>query len=144
MAKLSVQKLFETARVPLGGRAPWNTTISEQGSGVYVLTLRGAKQPALNKLSRATASRWIRGQDVIYIGRGKNLRRRLQQFYRHKHGRSSPHRGGQDVLLLKRKMTVHWGKVDDYVAAERRMMEAFEAAADSKPFANRVRAAKAA
>jgi hypothetical protein len=76
------------------------------------------------------------------------VRGRLRAFYRHVHGNPSPHRGGQDVLLLLEHwpLWVYWAQVPPMQAAaiEARMLARFADAlpagtAHRLPFANRNR-----
>jgi hypothetical protein len=84
---------------------------------------------------------WLPDQKIIYIGRAKQLRRRLRQFRRHVYGRMSPHRGGQAILLLDCVKTITWAEVPDYGKAEAALIDAFHAKIGRKPFGNRVRSA---
>ena len=65
---------------------PWNTKLLVDVPGVYVVAETPIK--------------------VLYIGKAKNLAKRLSQFYRHKYGAKAPHRGGRPAaeraLLLPR------------------------------------------
>jgi hypothetical protein len=120
--------LFERAGLAAAGSVAWKEEVPERGSGVYVIT---ASEPPSDE------------QLVVYIGRSKNLCRRLSQFYKHRYGQSAPHRGGQEILTLSGKLTVYWCAVADYPGAEKAMMEAFHGVAGVWPFGNRMKSAVA-
>jgi hypothetical protein len=104
----------------LCGPVPWGTPLPDRTPGVYVITAAG--------------------QDVVYIGRaGSSLQKRLGQFYRHVYGRRSPHRGGQDILLLTGPLEVYWATTRDYVAIEHGLIEAFHKRWGRKPIGNKNR-----
>lgn len=138
---ISAQALFKHVDLTECGPVKWRDPITETGSGVYVVALA---DPAggVGELPESLVARWIDGQEIVYIGRGKNLGRRLKQFYRHKHGARSPHRGGQDIILLDRPLLVYWSAVEAYVAKEKELIEAFRDAVGTIPFGNRIRAAQ--
>ncbi len=117
--------LFDRAGISDSTSVAWNEKVSERGPGVYIIS----------------SSHQSVGQSVVYIGRSKHLRRRLNEFYRHKYGSRAPHRGGQEVLRLPGNLTVHWAAVADYPAAEKAMLEAFREAVGVWPIANLVKAA---
>jgi hypothetical protein len=85
---------------------------------------------------------WVPDEVIIYIGRAKQLKRRLHQFRRHVYGRTSPHSGGQAILLLEGAKTITWAEVEDYGKAEAALIDAFCAHVGQRPFGNRVRSAK--
>ena len=116
--------------------------IPEVGPGVYVIKITGSGESATRNLTDAQRRHWCDDQDIVYIGRSKHLRRRLRDFYRHQWGNSRPHRGGQDVKLLRCDLLVFWGSTLDYASAEKAMIEAFTLVVGRRPFANRMRAAR--
>lgn len=141
--RLLVRSLFDIANVALSGQVPWKAGIPYRGAGVYVVSVMEGHAPAFDLLTDVERTHWIAGQDIVYIGRSKQLRRRLKEFYRHIYGRPSPHKGGQSLLQLGCPMLVSWGAADDYAAAEYRMIEAFKhLVGGKKPFANKMRAAR--
>ena len=85
---------------------------------------------------------WVPDEVIIYIGRAKQLKRRLHQFRRHVYGRTSPHSGGQAILLLEGAKTITWAEVEDYGKAEAALIDAFCAHVGQRPLGNRVRSAK--
>lgn len=143
MNALAPEELFARASVPMHGPVVWQTPIPENGSGVYVIALADPTRVSLARVEAGELGRWIGGQEIVYIGRAKHLRRRLRQFYRHQYGNPRPHRGGQSILLLDGEKLVYWGSATDFQQAEHRMIEAFRAAVGAMPFANRVRSAQA-
>ena len=105
--KITVTELFQPADLRACGPVPWDERVTEPSPGIYVIATVSHPNDAgdfaldVGNLDAQIAKRWI-GQPVIYIGRTKrSLSRRIAEFYRHKHDARGPHRGGQDVLLLK-------------------------------------------
>jgi hypothetical protein len=139
---LSVPDLFRVVSLGMRGPVPWGTPIEETSSGVYVIALVDPAAPFVENLSEAELARWNAGEEIIYIGRATGLRKRIAQFYRHEYGRSSPHRGGQDIKLLSASIQVCWAGASDCAAAERLMIDKFRAEVGALPFANRMRAAR--
>src|SRR5271167_3401408 len=78
-------------------------------------------------------------QKIIYIGRAKQLRRRLRQFPRHVYVRTSPHRGGQAILVLDCAKMIAWAGISDYGNAEAALMDAVRSKIGRKPLGNRIR-----
>jgi hypothetical protein len=109
---VTIQQLF--AHVGLLPRGPvrWKTEISEHCAGIYVVVLGGqsdncpfSDEAALKLDAReieAERDRWLTGEVILYIGQTtkQTLGHRLHQFYIHRYGNRSPHRGGQAVHLL--------------------------------------------
>jgi hypothetical protein len=140
-AALSVGELLTAARLSLSGSCEWDVQTPERGSGVYLITI-DPLAVSLAALPETLLPRWNRGQEIVYIGRGVNLRRRLSQFYRHTVGHPRPHRGGEDILRVTARKTVFWVKTDQHADAERRLMESFKSRVGSMPFGNRIRSAR--
>jgi hypothetical protein len=140
---LTAERLFDEAEIEMCGPVAWKTRLPETGPGIYVITTIDTK-PDPRRLDETSLKRWIYDEVIVYIGRSKNLRRRLNEFYRHKHGASRPHHGGQNILLLDCQLQVYWGTAGDYQAAERRLIETFKNRVQSMPFANHIRAARPA
>jgi hypothetical protein len=139
---LSVPNLFRSASLNMRGPVPWGTPIDETSAGIYVIALVDPTALFPENLSEAELARWNAGEKIIYIGRATKLRKRMAQFYRHKYGRSSPHRGGQDIKLLEASIQVFWACASDCAEAERAMIDKFFAEVGALPFANRMRAAR--
>jgi hypothetical protein len=113
---ISVHDVFQVANLRPNGPVCWGERVPEYGTGVYVIV----------------------ADDVpVYIGRTG-----LRQFYRHKYGASSPHRGGQAMLLLKCPLLVYWAPTGDYAATEHVMIEWFRSQAGKLPLGNRIRSAR--
>jgi len=136
---LSVPDLFRRVSLEMCGPVEWLTPLEDTSSGVYVIALVNPAAPFTENLSDTELARWNAGEEIIYIGKATNLHKRIAQFYRHKYGRSSPHRGGQDIKLLKASIRVYWGRVIDCATAERSMIDEFYAQVGALPFANRIR-----
>jgi hypothetical protein len=139
---LSVLELFRRAEIEMRGPVRWSDPIPEMSSGIYVVALVDLTAVVPEKLSQSERDRWNLGEEIIYIGKAKSLRQRLQQFYRHVHGRRSPHRGGQDLKLLQAPLQVYWGCAADCAAAEGSMIDIFYSEIGKLPFANKMRGAQ--
>jgi hypothetical protein len=127
VVSITPEWLFARSGIEPSGAVAWRDPIQERGSGVYVIT--AASLPGSC-------------QQIVYIGRAKCLCRRLSQFYRHKYGAPSPHRGGQEILKLDGPLTVHWGRTESYAEGEHLMMEAFRSQVGAWPYGNRVKSAR--
>jgi hypothetical protein len=140
MTSISVEGLYALAGIVPTGTTQWGDDVPTEQSGVYVISIANEMaDPSIPDHERAF---WLPHQTVIYIGRAKQLRRRLHQFRRHVYGRTSPHRGGQAILLLNCAKTITWAEVEDYGATEAALIEAFRAQVGRIPFGNRVRSAE--
>lgn len=142
---VTVAEIFKAADLDPCGPVSWNTRLPETQPGVYVLSLlvdphaEFSDSPA-PKLPKELSIKWLDRQPVVYIGRTRrSLQYRIGQFYRHKYGNKSPHRGGQSILLLDPKPWVFWARADDPTVAERKMIEAFREKTNALPFGNRCR-----
>jgi hypothetical protein len=142
MKLTSVHELLSEAGLALGGSVAWGEPIPEISSGIYIIALQDPSTIELNSLAEPLRKHWNEGQEIIYIGRSINLRRRMSQFYKHKHGDLRPHRGGQDLLLLSGNKTVFWSSAVQYGNAEHCLLTIFQRRVGQMPFANRVRSAK--
>lgn len=140
---LVAEDLFEMAGLKATGPVAWGTVPPASGSGVYAVSIEPGAIDLCN-LDEALQGRWIPNQAIVYIGRAKALKKRVRQFYRHKYGKTSPHRGGQSILLLKSPLLVYWAETTDYALAEDRLIEAFRARCGKIPFGNRVKSARMA
>ncbi|WP_143111361.1 hypothetical protein [Hyphomicrobium facile] len=109
---------------------------------MYVIGLVDPAASFAENLPEAELSHWNAGQQIIYIGRATKLRRRLSEFYRHVHGRPSPHRGGEAIKLLAASVEVYWGVASDRIKAEHSMIGMFETEVGALPFGNRNRGTK--
>jgi hypothetical protein len=136
---LSVEELYALAGVISTGATRWGDDVPCKQPGVYVISI----EDEVTDLNLPVHERafWVPDQKIIYIGRAKQLRRRLHQFRRHVYGRTSPHRGGQAILLLDCVKTVTWAETPDYGNAEAALIDAFHAKTGRKPFGNRLRSA---
>ena len=139
---LSVPELFRRASLEMRGPVPWATSIPETASGVYVIALADPGANFTAKLSEDQLKRWNADEEIIYIGKATSIRKRIAQFYRHQYGRSSPHRGGQDIKLLTGATQIYWGVATKFAAAEKTLIDAFFDEVGALPFGNRMRAAQ--
>lgn len=116
---MSVRRLFGGR--PFDGPQAWKTPVGDHAPGIYVVSLVAdpdAAGPAIDTsgLPPGRAAFWNPREPVLYIGRAReSVRKRMSQFYRHTHGKKSPHRGGQDVLLLlpAHQLFVFWAHCVD-------------------------------
>ncbi len=141
MEALSTEALLRVAEISCAESTPWGTSLPEK-AGVYIVTIPDPGAVGREALRESERTYWTGSQPIIYIGRGRNLRRRLKQFYGHKYGNRAPHRGGQAILLIDQPKTIHWAACQDYPDVERRLLEAFVAASGSLPFGNRIQSAR--
>ena len=146
---MTVAEIFKSVNLAPCGPVPWQTKISERNAGVYVVALVNdpilAGQWHADYLPPPELERWLPNEPIVYIGMTrcrKGLAKRILDFYRHKYGNRSPHRGGQAVKLLNCALWVYWSPLLDALGCERRMLAAFEERAGRQPFANRLRSHK--
>jgi hypothetical protein len=65
------------------------------------LTLDGKPNPGVNAIVERLRGFWLSDEDILYIGKTtRPLNKRLSEFYSHKLGKSSPHRGGHWLKTL--------------------------------------------
>jgi hypothetical protein len=147
---MTLAVLFGRHGLRPNGPVAWNELIPCDLAGVYAVTMSPDPTSvelfqAPIQLPRGLCERWP-GSSILYIGkaggqgRKSTLRKRINQFYRHHYGAPSPHRGGQDVLLVQRyqPLWVYWSPtLEEPRLKERKMIEDFVAAFGHKPFANR-------
>ncbi len=92
--------------------------------GVYVVAINSDPEwqsglPVPEELPPKFRGRWLADQPILYIGKAGGpgfksvLGKRLGQFYRHCHGRRSPHSGGQYVKLLTLPLWVFWAATEN-------------------------------
>lgn len=56
--------------------------------------------PTHDEVKKRLEEFWLAQECILYIGKALNLQHRLGNFYRHKLGRGSPHRGGHWIKTL--------------------------------------------
>jgi len=147
---MTVIELFECCGLLPNGPTAWCEPVLCDLAGVYTVTLNpnpawNAGIPAPPELCPALRVRWLPEQPILYIGKAgglglkSTLRKRIRQFYRHRHGDRSPHRGGHDLKLLLPRLPVwlFWAPTEDRLAVERKILAAFRADAGHRPFASR-------
>jgi len=61
-----------------------------------------SKKPFIDELQKQLSKFWILDESIFYIGKAEkqSLQTRVSQFYRHKVGKRSPHKGGYWLKLL--------------------------------------------
>jgi len=142
---LTVMEVFNEATLAPKGPVQWGTAIPDKKPGVYVVALTEDANASTceidaDYLEASEQQRWIANQPIVYIGQttGQTLVKRVAQFYRHKHGAKSPHRGGQAVKLLRCDLWVYWSPCANPRGCERIMLDAFIKRTGKLPFANRM------
>jgi putative transcriptional regulator len=150
LPSITVKQLFSAAGLPVHGPVRWKEEkVSERRPGVYVVATvsNPDNESGLVRaagLRKEAAARWIPSQPILYVGQTtRPLSTRISEFYRHEHGASSPHSGGEDVLLLKCERWVYWSPTENPIVAECRMIEEFEARFGRLPFGNLKRPSRA-
>jgi len=134
------------------GPVPWNTPIKENNKGIYVVALVKDKTAScafeVEPQNPREQERWLAHEPIIYIGQTtkQTIKKRVGQFYRHKYGAKSPHRGGQAIKLLLEPHTespfelwVYWVPTDNPLLCEHQMLAKFEKLTGHQPYANRKR-----
>lgn len=123
---ISVAELFKAVGLNNHLSVNWGDSVHEYGSGVYVIVEKPRR--------------------IIYIGKSKNIAKRLRQFYRHKYGAKAPHRGGQEILseqaLAGRKVEeiyeVYWASVSKFADVESLMIAKFYEIEGRLPYGNKI------
>ncbi|MGA9069860.1 MAG: hypothetical protein WB424_06390, partial [Terracidiphilus sp.] len=119
---VTVDELFRYVGLLPHEPVRWKTEISEYCAGIYVIALAQKadncqfckESVAIAKLDedklKAESNHWIPEEVILYIGQTtkQTLAHRLHQFYVHKYGDRSPHRGGQAIHLLNCDCWVYW------------------------------------
>jgi hypothetical protein len=86
------------------------------------------------------AANWVKGAEIVYIGKGDQLRRRLIQFADFGDGKPVGHWGGRLIWQLpaSSKLRVAWLETPgrDPRQVETELIERFRAIYDKPPFAN--------
>ena len=84
------------------------------------------------------ADEWVAGAETLYIGRARDLRRRLDQFARFGRGEPIGHWGGRLIWQLAdhRELLIAWLPTDDFEQREADLIAEFVDAYGRLPFAN--------
>jgi hypothetical protein len=84
------------------------------------------------------AREWVEGAETLYIGRARDLRRRLDQFARFGRGEPIGHWGGRLIWQLAdhRDLVVAWLPASDFIQREADLIAEFVDAYGRLPFAN--------
>jgi hypothetical protein len=124
-------------------------------SGVYVVLFAGAEpfdwqascggwfkgcDPSIS--SERLDANWVAGANVVYIGKGNSLRRRLVEFAKFGQGRAIGHWGGRILWHLPNPdgLLVAWRPTPETVdpaKVESELIDGFRLAYGKPPFANR-------
>lgn len=90
-----------------------------------------AKDLSLTEFVAQLQRCWIPTESVLYIGMTRRtLKDRIEELFRHKIGRRSPHAGGQRIktLLNMKALFVHMSRTDNPEAKEIELLSAFHSA----------------
>jgi hypothetical protein len=120
--------------------------------GTYVVLSDGTADPSFAAVSQGgwfkgrnpavavdqLASKWVHGAQVVYIGQGSNLRRRISQLARFGLGHPVGHWGGRYLWQLDdcADLTIAWRRDDEPTQAETALLSRFVARHGRLPFAN--------
>lgn len=97
-------------------------------SRVPQFTLDG-KRPTASAISERIANFWIPDEIILYIGQtGSELSKRLNQYYTHKLGNRSPHKGGHWLKTLSnlKDLCIYWVENIDPKPLEQQMLNYFQ------------------
>ncbi len=87
------------------------------------------EKPAKNDLMRQLSGFWLPDETIFYIGNAERqtLSERICQFYNHKVGKRSPHKGGYWLKLLKNldELYIHLYSTKESHVIEEAMLEQF-------------------
>lgn len=150
--QLTVDELLRTAGLSPNGPVPWGATVPEPMAGVYVVARVGGPKlnceacalPFFDPFPRdinldleCERQRWLPRESIVYVGKtDRPIQDRVDQFYSHKCGSTSPHAGGQVIKLLKCDLWVYWSPATNPYATEQGMIAAFKEQTDAEPFGN--------
>lgn len=112
----------------LWARAPIdNNRVSEWLERVPELTIDGIASPSSLALVQRLSTFWLPDENVIYVGKATNLRRRVGEYYRTRLGDRRPHAGGHWIktLAVLPRTFVHYGESKDPAASEALMLGRF-------------------
>jgi hypothetical protein len=140
---LTISELCQVAGIIPAPPVRWGASVTERRSGVYFIARAHDSCVLSDAISAPTTdmrciATWLPHEPVLYIGKATSLRKRLDQFYRHKYGARSPHRGGQRLKLLTilDDLWVHWAVCESPRDVEARLLRHFKAKVGRLPFAN--------
>lgn len=92
--------------------------------------LDGMLNPSPEAVALRLGEYWLSDENILYIGQTSNsMRKRVNQFYRHKLGNRGGHSGGHwlKTLSVLRETFVHYAESPDAEWSEFRLMQAFMA-----------------
>lgn len=154
---IDTDTLFSWAALKAEGSVRWRVPLPETRPGVYVIashipagpdipldrekignwmqiasgmTLDGQAAPSIDALRTRLARYWQPGETILYVGlAGKSLRKRIDQFYKHKVGHNKPHSGGFWLKLLNDEwlssVSVYWATTGQPDLCEYQMLRGF-------------------
>lgn len=94
---------------------------------VPALELDGRISPDISAISDRLRAFWLADENVVYVGKATELRRRVRDYYRTPLGEPKPHSGGHWIKTLANlhHMFVHFGAAPDFGAREDAMLATF-------------------
>ena len=148
---MTVAELFSEAELSPTGPLSWGTVVDERGCGIYVIASvsdANSNHPTtFHFTEKEEQDRWLSDESILYVGQTtkQSLKKRINQFYQHKYGARSPHRGGQAIKLVLAnersnsplRLWVYWAPTNSPVESERKMLLAFRQHVGNWPYANR-------
>ena len=140
---LTVAELVRIENLTAAMPVRWGTAVPEGRGGVYFITRTRDASAVPDAMAAPTTdppsiAAWLPQEPVLYIGKATSLRKRVGQFYRHRYGAPSPHRGGQRLKLLAimDELWVHWAVCESPPGVEERLLRYFRQSIGRLPFAN--------
>lgn len=87
---------------------------------------------------------WVDGTDIVYIGKSRDLRKRIEDLTKFGSGLPVGHWGGRLMWQLDKRipLSVAWMKTLSPAATETDLLDEFEARFDQLPFANLMRGSR--
>ena len=108
---------------------PIDLEIVNKWSQVCGLKLDFDSNPSAEAITQRINEFWLPDESILYIGQTTRqfLNRRINQFYRHKLGNSSPHRGGHwlKTLSILSRIFVYYAETNNPKKVEQQLIEAF-------------------
>ena len=107
--------------------------VREWISRVPTLKLNNELPSSLDEVVNHLKKYWLPDESILYIGQTSGetstLRKRVDEYYRHRLGNNSPHAGGHWIktLSILEKTFVHYAESRDLRDAEHKLIKAFAA-----------------
>ncbi len=108
--------------------APINIEIVKQWSQVCGLKLDNTSNPSVKAIAQRISEFWLPDESILYIGQtSRPLSIRVDEYYKHELGDSSPHSGGRWLKTLSnlRSIWVHYAETPTPEKVEEQLIETF-------------------